>query len=679
MDGGVQDADLKENKFRYISSTCFWTMLAVKVAKNILLATKTLFESKWNLKIMPLKFGTPGSSDIEIARAQDLKNIAILAKEIGLLPHEIELYGESKAKVSLSVLERYKFRSPGKYVVVSGINPTSLGEGKSTTTVGLSQALAVQMKRNVFATLRQPSQGPTFGIKGGAAGGGYSQVVPMEEFNLHLTGDIHAVTAANNLLAAQLDTRIFHEATQSDESLYQRLVKTVKGKKVFTKIQLSRLQKLGIHKTDPTTLDKDEISHFVRLDIDPSTITWHRVIDTNDRFLRKIAIGLAQTEKKMVRETQFDISVASEIMAILALTTSMADMKEKLSKIVVANDKKGNPVTSDDLGVTGALAILLKDAIRPNLMQTLEGAPVFVHAGPFANIAHGSSSIIADKLALKIVGKNGYVVTEAGFGSDVGLEKFCNIKCRYSGLIPNAAIVVATIRALKLHGGGPSIGAGDSLPKEYTQENLALVEKGFCNLAKHIQIGDKFGLPVIVALNRFSNDTDAELNLVKELSEKSGAFRCVICSHFSEGSKGAKELAEAVIAACDEPSKFHFLYDLKASLEDKIKVIAEQIYGAKGVEFKSQAKERLELLEKQGFGGLPVCMAKTPFSLSDDATKKGVPENFTITVQDVKLSAGAGFVYPLLGSVLTMPALSTRPSFYDMDIDADTGDIEGLF
>ncbi|GFQ96246.1 c-1-tetrahydrofolate synthase, cytoplasmic [Trichonephila clavata] len=530
------------------------------------------------------------------------------------------------------------------------ITPTPLGEGKSTTTVGLCQALAVQLQKNVIACLRQPSQGPTFGIKGGAAGGGYSQVIPMEEFNLHLTGDIHAITAANNLLAAQIDARIFHEATQSDTDLYRRLIKVVNGRQEFSKIQIARLQRLGIQKTDPTTLTPDEISNFARLDIDPSTVTWHRVMDTNDRFLRKICIGMAATEKKMTRETQFDIAVASEIMAVLALATDMADMKKKLSKIVVANSRKGVPITVEDLGVTGALAVLLKDAINPNLMQTIEGAPVFVHAGPFANIAHGNSSIIADKLALKLVGKNGFVVTEAGFGSDVGLEKFCDIKCRYSDLVPNVVVIVATIRALKLHGGGPNIASGAFLPKEYTQENLDLVREGYCNLGRHIEISNKFGLPVVVALNSFSTDTEAELALIKELAEKDGAFRC-----------------------------FKFLYNLETSLENKIETIAKQIYGADGVEFKENARERINLFEKQvRFGNLPVCMAKTPLSLSHDPAKKGVPKNFIVPIQDVKLSAGAGFVYPLLGAISTMPGLPTRPCFYDIDIDANTGEIEGL-
>ncbi|KAG8191534.1 hypothetical protein JTE90_019598 [Oedothorax gibbosus] len=679
---GVDELKKLENEFnskQIVSGLHFWSIVAVIIAQNTLKAMQQSLEYSWNLKKTPLKCGPSGLSDIEIARMQILKDVATLAKEIGILPNEIELYGDKKAKISLSVLERLKYREAGKYVVVTGITPTPLGEGKSTTTVGLCQALSVQLKKNVIACLRQPSQGPTFGIKGGAAGGGYSQVIPMEEFNLHLTGDIHAITAANNLLAAQIDARIFHEATQADKDLYRRLVKVVDGKEVFSNIQISRLQKLGIHKSDPRTLSEEEVHKFVRLNIDPSKVSWHRVLDTNDRFLRKVRIGLAATEKNMSRETQFDIAVASEIMAILALTTDMVDMKNRLSKIVVANDLDRNPVTVEDLGITGALAVLLKDAIRPNLMQTLEGAPVFVHAGPFANIAHGNSSIIADKLALKLVGKDGFVVTEAGFGSDVGFEKFCNIKCRYSSLVPSVAVIVATVRALKLHGGGPNIASGAFLPKEYSQENLELVKKGYCNLSKHIDIARKFGLPIVVAINSFKTDTASELSLVKQLAEKDGAFRCVICTHFSEGSKGAKDLAEAVVAASSLQNNFRFLYDVELPLKEKIETICKQVYGADGVDYADSALQMIDLFEEQGFGNLPICMAKTPLSLSADPSLKGVPTNFRIHIQDVKLSAGAGFVYPILGAISLMPGLPTRPCFYDMDIDPETEEIEGLF
>ncbi|XP_061480107.1 monofunctional C1-tetrahydrofolate synthase, mitochondrial isoform X2 [Rhineura floridana] len=457
----------------------------------------------WNLRCLKLQPLSPVPSDIEISRGQSPKAIDVLAREIGLLADEIEIYGQTKAKVCLSLLERLKDQPDGKYVLVAGITPTPLGEGKSTVTIGLVQALTGHLKVNSFACLRQPSQGPTFGVKGGAAGGGYAQVIPMEEFNLHLTGDIHAITAANNLLAAAIDARILHENTQSDKALYNRLVPLVHGERKFSTIQLARIKRLGITKMDPDILTADEINRFVRLDIDTSTITWQRVIDTNDRFLRKITVGQASTEKGFSRQTRFDIAVASEIMAILALTSGLSDMKERMGKIVVANDKKGEPVTAEDLGVTGALTVLMKDAIKPTLMQTLEGTPVFVHAGPFANIAHGNSSVLADKIALKLVGKEGFVVTEAGFGADIGMEKFFNIKCRASGLVPSVVVLVATVRALKMHGGGPNVTAGAPLKKEYTDENLKLVSDGCSNLRKQIEIAQQFGVPVVVALNVF--------------------------------------------------------------------------------------------------------------------------------------------------------------------------------
>lgn len=441
-------------------------------------------------------------SDIAVSRAQEPKNIAELAAEIGLFPNEVSLYGTKKAKISLDVLKRLENVEDGKYIVVAGITPTPLGEGKSTTTVGLVQALAAHKHVNTIACLRQPSQGPTFGIKGGAAGGGYAQVIPMEEFNLHLTGDIHAVTAANNLLAAQLDARMFHESQQTDVALYDRLVPKVNEIRVFSKIQLKRLKQLGIDKTDPNSLTPDEIHKFVRLDINPHNVVLNRVIDTNDRYLRKITIGLSPTEKAVTRDASFSITAASEIMAILALAKNIEDLKERLSQMVVAFNKLGKPVTADDLGATGAMTVLLKDAIEPNLMQTLEGTPVLVHAGPFANIAHGCSSIIADEIALKLVGKEGYVVTEAGFGSDIGFEKFCNIKCRASGKKPNAMVLVVTIRALKMHGGGAKVEPGTPLKKEYLEENLDLVQEGLPNMIKHIMNGTAHGIPVVVAINK---------------------------------------------------------------------------------------------------------------------------------------------------------------------------------
>ncbi|KAG8322408.1 hypothetical protein J6590_022860 [Homalodisca vitripennis] len=528
-------------------------MTVAMLMKNTVISAqrtaKALLEARWNINHLPLSLHSPVPSDIEIAKAQEPKDIQQLGRELGLAPGEILPYGSKKAKVTLSVLDRLKNRTNGKYIVVAGITPTPLGEGKSTTTVGLAQALYAHKHKNTFACVRQPSMGPTFGIKGGAAGGGYSQVIPMEEFNLHLTGDIHAITAANNLLAAQLDTRIFHEATQTDSALYDRLVPKLKGQRTFSAIQLRRLQRLGITKTDPESLTDEEKKMFARLDIDPATITWTRVVvndeskhstfsrinivicfipcggptvicfipcgsraadpldghlvDVNDRFLRKIIIGASDTEKNMTRETSFSITVASEIMAVLALAKNLEDMKTRLANMVVAMDKCGKPVTADDLGMTGALAVLLRDSIQPTLMQTLEGSPVFVHTGPFANIAHGCSSVIADAIALKVAGRDGYVITEAGFGSDIGMEKFFDIKCRSSGLVPDAIVLVSSVRALKMHGGGHPVTPGRPLDQTYLQENLELLEKGLPNLVKHIENGKKFGLPVVVAINSF--------------------------------------------------------------------------------------------------------------------------------------------------------------------------------
>ncbi|XP_034793577.1 C-1-tetrahydrofolate synthase, cytoplasmic isoform X3 [Pan paniscus] len=634
---------------------------------------------KWMIQYNNLNLKTPVPSDIDISRSCKPKPIGKLAREIGLLSEEVELYGETKAKVLLSALERLKHRPDGKYVVVTGITPTPLGEGKSTTTIGLVQALGAHLYQNVFACVRQPSQGPTFGIKGGAAGGGYSQVIPMEEFNLHLTGDIHAITAANNLVAAAIDARIFHELTQTDKALFNRLVPSVNGVRRFSDIQIRRLKRLGIEKTDPTTLTDEEINRFARLDIDPETITWQRVLDTNDRFLRKITIGQAPTEKGHTRTAQFDISVASEIMAVLALTTSLEDMRERLGKMVVASSKKGEPVSAEDLGVSGALTVLMKDAIKPNLMQTLEGTPVFVHAGPFANIAHGNSSIIADRIALKLVGPEGFVVTEAGFGADIGMEKFFNIKCRYSGLCPHVVVLVATVRALKMHGGGPTVTAGLPLPKAYIQENLELVEKGFSNLKKQIENARMFGIPVVVAVNAFKTDTESELDLISRLSREHGAFDAVKCTHWAEGGKGALALAQAVQRAAQAPSSFQLLYDLKLPVVDKIRIIAQKIYGADDIELLPEAQHKAEVYTKQGFGNLPICMAKTHLSLSHNPEQKGVPTGFILPIRDIRASVGAGFLYPLVGTMSTMPGLPTRPCFYDIDLDPETEQVNGLF
>ncbi|NXC66790.1 C1TM protein, partial [Anhinga anhinga] len=634
---------------------------------------------KWDLRCLKLQPLSPVPSDIEISRAQSPKAVDVLAKEIGLLTDEIEIYGQTKAKVRLSLLERLKDQPDGKYVLVAGITPTPLGEGKSTVTIGLVQALTAHLNINSFACLRQPSQGPTFGVKGGAAGGGYAQVIPMEEFNLHLTGDIHAITAANNLLAAAIDARILHENTQSDKALYNRLVPVVNGVRGFSAIQLARLRRLGINKTDPGTLTEEEISKFVRLDIDPSTITWQRVVDTNDRFLRKVTVGQANTEKGFVRQAQFDIAVASEIMAILALTTSLQDMKERLGKMVVANDKKGEPVTAEDLGVTGALAVLMKDAIKPTLMQTSEGTPVFVHAGPFANIAHGNSSVLADKIALKLVGEKGFVVTEAGFGADIGMEKFFNIKCRASGLVPSVVVLVATVRALKMHGGGPNVTAGAPLKKEYTEENLQLVADGCCNLQKQIQITQLFGVPVVVALNVFKTDSPAEVDLVCKIAKQSGAFDAVPCNHWSAGGRGAVKLAQAVEEAANQKNSFKYLYSLELPIVEKIRIIAQKVYGAQDIELSPTAQSQVDCYTRQGFGNLPICMAKTHLSLSHQPERKGVPTGFILPISDVRASIGAGFIYPLVGTMSTMPGLPTRPCFYDIDLDPITEQVKGLF
>ncbi|KAF8097301.1 hypothetical protein N665_0291s0010 [Sinapis alba] len=626
-----------------------------------------------------LQVVSPVPADIDIANSVEPLHIAEIAKDLNLSPLHYDLYGKYKAKVLLSAFDELKDGEDGYYVVVGGITPTPLGEGKSTTTVGLCQALGAYLNKKVVTCLRQPSQGPTFGIKGGAAGGGYSQVIPMDEFNLHLTGDIHAITASNNLLAAAIDTRIFHEASQSDKALFNRLCPANKeGKRSFSDIMFRRLTKLGISKTSPEELTPEEVKKFARLDIDPDSITWRRVMDVNDRFLRKITIGQGPEEKGMTRETGFDISVASEIMAVLALTTSLGDMRERLGKMVIGNSKAGEPITADDLGVGGALTVLMKDAIHPTLMQTLEGTPVLVHAGPFANIAHGNSSIVADKIALKLVGPGGFVVTEAGFGSDIGTEKFMNIKCRYSGLTPQCAIVVATVRALKMHGGGPDVVAGRPLDRAYVSENVSLVEAGCVNLAKHISNTKGYGVNVVVAVNMFSTDTEAELNAVRKFSMDAGAFDAVICSHHAHGGKGAVDLGIAVEKACQNITQpLRFLYPLEISIKDKIEAIAKS-YGASGVEYSDQAEKQIEMYTQQGFSNLPICMSKTQYSFSHDASKKGAPSGFVLPIRDVRGSIGAGFIYPLVGTMSTMPGLPTRPCFYEIDIDTVTGKVRGL-
>lgn len=626
---------------------------------------------------IPLKLRRPVPSDIEIAQESDIKPISVVAEELGILPEELELYGPYKAKVKLEILERLKDAPDGKYIDVTAITPTPLGEGKTTTTVGLSQALGAHLGKRVFTAIRQPSQGPTFGIKGGAAGGGYSQVIPMEDFNLHLTGDIHAITAANNLLAAAIDARIFHEIDQDDEKLFNALCPLdKKGERRFSPSMIRRLKKLGIEKTNPNDLTVEERARFARLDIDPDSITWRRVLDTNDRFLREIEVGLGPEEKGRTRRTGYDITVASEIMAILALTTSLADMRERLGAMVIGTNRAGEAITAEDLGVAGALTVLMKDAIKPNLMQTLEGTPALVHAGPFANIAHGQSSIIADRIALKLAD---YVITESGFGADIGMEKFFDIKCRYSGLVPHVVVLVATVRALKMHGGGPKVVAGKPLASEYVDENLDLLRKGLPNMERHIHNALKFGVNVVVAVNSFATDTPAEVELVRRAALEAGAMDAVVSTHWMDGGAGALALAEAVIKAAEQPSDFKFLYPLEMSIKEKIEIICKEIYGAEGVDYLPEAEEKIALYTRLGFDKLPLCMAKTHLSFSTDASLKGAPSGFRVPVRDIRASVGAGFLYPLLGEMRTMPGLPTRPVFYDVDLDLETGKVVGLF
>ena len=563
-------------------------------------------------------------SDLEIARSVTPRPIVDVAHDLGIADDELELYGPTKAKVKLEAIERLEAERPrGKYVLVTAITPTPLGEGKSTTSVGLAEGLN-HIGKKAAVNIRQPSLGPVFGIKGGAAGGGYSQVIPMEDFNLHLTGDVHAIGAAHNLAGAFLDNSLHHK--------------------------------------NP-------------LGIDPHGILWPRVVDISDRALRHVVIGLGGREDGVPRETEFVITVGSEVMAVLALATDLFDLRARLGRMVLATRTDGTAVTAEDLGVAGSMTVLLRDAIKPNLLQTLEGGPAFVHAGPFANIAHGNNSIIADRLALAT---NEIVCTEAGFGADMGAEKFFDIKCRASGLAPDAAVVVATVRALKMHGGVGKIVAGKPLDPALLEENVDAVRIGAQNLAKQIENVSLYGVPSVVAINSFPTDTPGEVEAIREVALAAGARDAVVATHFVDGGKGAAALAEAVWAACEAgDTDFRLLYPDDMPLAEKIETIATKVYGADGVEFLPAARKSLAQYEQLGYGRLPICMAKTQYSLSHDANLKNRPTGFTVPIREVRLSAGAGFVTPLCGEMRTMPGQPSRPGGEKIDIDAE-GNIVGL-
>ena len=560
-------------------------------------------------------------TDLEIARSASPRPMPEIAAAMGIGEHLLRPYGSDVAKIDLDAIDELADRPAAKYVVVTAITPTPLGEGKTTTAVGIGQAMH-HIGKNAVLSLRQPSMGPTFGIKGGAAGGGYSQVIPMELLNLHLTGDFHAVTAAHNLLAAMVDNHLHHGN---------------------------------------------------ELDLDVDNITWRRVLDVNDRALRNIVIGLGGKVDGVVRQSGFDITAASEVMAILALATSSDDLRARLGRIVVGYTRGGEPVTAEQLSAAGSMAVMMRDALAPNLLQTIENTPVIVHAGPFGNIATGNSSVIGDLIGIR---SGDYLITEAGFGADMGAERFFNIKCRASGLVPDAAVLVATVRALKAHSGKYRVVAGRPLPDEMLAEHPDDVEAGAANLRKQIENVKVHGVTPVVAINAFPTDHDSEHEVIRRVAEQMGA-RVAVATHVADGGAGAVELAEAVVEACEEPSRFHFLYDDADSLKLKIEKIATTIYGAERVEYTGAANKQIQSYEENGFGGLPVCIAKTHLSISGDASLKGAPTGHTLTVREARASVGAGFVYPICGDMRTMPGLGSDPAAAHIDLDND-GQIVGL-
>lgn len=567
-------------------------------------------------------------TDMEISSRASLTNVAELGAELGLLPKEMLLFGSTKAKVDLSVQQRLAGQSRGKLIIVTAVTPTPHGEGKTVTSIGLTQSLKAIGKK-ACACIRQPSMGPVFGVKGGAAGGGYAQVVPMQELNLHLTGDIHAVSSAHNLGAAAIAARLFHE---------------------------SRLGKVEF----------EAQSGQAFLDIDPAQIRWHRVLDHNDRCLRQVQVGLGENNGP-VYESGFDITAASELMAILALSANLADMRARIGRLVLALNRQGQVISAEDLGVAGAMTAIMVDAIKPTLMQTLNGAPCLIHAGPFANIAHGNSSIIADDIALKLVD---YVITEGGFGSDMGFEKFCNIKVRQSGQVPSAAVLVTTLKALKANSGIES-------DTDINTPDEIRLEAGFANLHWHINNVARYGIPVVVAINRFATDTEAELQWLINAVNQTAAFGCEVSDAFSQGEAGAIELAHTVVRAADTQSQFRLLYPDDASLEAKLSTLAEVGYGAAGISLSDEAKQQVREFTSLGYAYLPVCMAKTPLSISHDPMQKGVPKDFIVPIRALVLNAGAGFVTALVGNVMTMPGLGIKPGYLKIDID-EAGEIIGL-